>query len=134
MAAPVSLSQTQGVYRAYLEDGTVVDAARLTPEQIQTWIDVRAPHLSEGDAAKERQLYTGVDGKNVSEAQLLVPLEELLPKTQLGSFAKDAISARDVGPLVGERQVNCPTFYCTASVGVCRIYGCSCNGVICVVF
>lgn len=36
-----------GVYRTYIANGTVIDAARLTAAQIQTWIDARAPHLSE---------------------------------------------------------------------------------------
>jgi len=72
-----------GVYRAYLGDGTIVDAARLTSEEVQTWIDARAPLLSAEDAAKERELYTGVDGQSVPEAQLLAPAEELRPKKQL---------------------------------------------------
>ena len=97
-----AFADPDGVYRAYLADGTVVDAARLTPEQIQTWVDARAPHLPESDAAEERLLYTGVDGQNVPEAQLLAPPEELMPKTQLETFAKDAIFARDMGPLVGK--------------------------------
>ena len=129
-----AFADPDGVYRAYLADGTVIDAARLTAEQIQTWVDARAPHLSEDDAAKERQLYTGVDGQSVPEAQLLAPPEELQPKAQLESFTKDAISARDVGPLLEKRQVNCPTFYCMQNSGVCTVYGCSCNGIICVVF
>jgi len=129
-----AFADPDGVYRAYLADGTVVDAARLTADQIQTWVDARAPHLSEDDATKERQLYTGVDGQNVPEAQLLAPPEELQPKAQLESFTKDAISARDVGPLLEKRQVNCPTFYCMQNSGVCTVYGCSCNGIICVVF
>ena len=95
-----AFADPDGVYRAYLADGTVVDAARLTPDQIQTWVDARAPHLSESDAAKERELYTGVDGLDVPEAQLLAPPEELLLKTQLESFAEVLISARDMGPVV----------------------------------
>lgn len=97
-----AFADPDGVYRAYLADGTVVDAAHLTPDQIQTWVNARAPHLPESDAAKERLLYTGVDGQTIPEAQLLAPPEELMPKTQLETFAKDAIFARDVGPLVGK--------------------------------
>jgi len=123
-----------GVYRAYLADGTVVDAARLTSDQIQTWIDARAPHLSESDAAKERQLYTGVDGQNVAETQLLGPAEELKPKTQLEAFAQDSTSTRDLGPLVEKRQIGCPMIYCIDNYGVCRTYGCNCNSVFCQIF
>jgi hypothetical protein len=123
-----------GVYRAYLADGTIIDAARLTSDQVQTWVDARAPHLSEGDAAKERQLYTGVDGQDVPEAQLLAPPQELLPKSQLEAFAKDSTSARDVGPLVGKRQLGCPSLYCTTDYTICGMYGCTCNSVICVLF
>jgi hypothetical protein len=124
-----------GVYRAYLADGTIVDAARLTSDQVQTWVDVRAPHLSESDAAKERELYTGVDGQNVAEAQLLAPAEALQPKKQLEAFAaRGSTSARDVGPLVEKRQLGCPSLYCASDYTVCGLYGCTCNSVICVVF
>lgn len=75
-----------GVYRAYLADGTIVDAARLTSEQVQTFVDARAPHLPEEDAARERQLYADVDGQNVPEAQLLNPAEELKPTKYLEMF------------------------------------------------
>lgn len=123
-----------GVYRAYLADGTIVDAARLTVDQIQSWIVARAPHLSEDEAAKERQLYTGVDGQNVAEAQLLAPSEELQPKAQLESFARESTSTRDLGPLVEKRQIACPSIYCLNNYNVCRVYGCVCNSVICQIF
>lgn len=93
-----AFADPDGVYRAYLADGTVIDAARLTPDQVQTWIDARAPRLSASDAAKERQLYTGVDDRNVPEAQLLAPPEELQPKSQLEAFAEDLKSVRDMSP------------------------------------
>jgi hypothetical protein len=89
-----------GVYRAYLADGTIVDAARLTSEQVQTFVDARAPFQSEEEAAKERQLYTGVDGQNVPEAQLFDPADELRPKALLEGFNRDLTSLRDMGALV----------------------------------
>jgi hypothetical protein len=89
-----------GVYRAYLEDGTIVDAARLTSEQVQTFVDARAPSLSEEDANRERQVYTGVDGQDVPEDQLLDPAEELKPEALLEEFARYSKSPRDMGPLV----------------------------------
>ena len=125
---------SDGVYRGYLADGTIVDAARLTSDQVQTWIDARAPLLSEVDAAKERQLYTGVDGQNVAEDQLLDPAEELRPKAQIEAFSQDSTSARDMGPLVEKRQTSCPTLYCSSRPTVCRVYGCLCNSVLCVVW
>ena len=64
-----------GVYRAYLADGTIVDAARLTSEQVQTFVDARAPHLSEEDAA-----------------------EELKPKKYLQMFPDYSSCIRDTGP------------------------------------
>lgn len=89
-----------GVYRAYLWDGTVVDAARLTSDQVQIWIDARAPHLSEADATKERHLFTGIDGQNVPDDQLLAPSEDVQPKAQLEAFAQSLKSSRDMGPLI----------------------------------
>ena len=91
-----------GVYRAYLADGTIVDAARLTSEQVQTFVNARAPHLSEEDAAKERQLYAGVDGQNVPDAQLLNPAEELKPTKYLEMFPEYSSCIRDKGPFVGK--------------------------------
>lgn len=91
-----------GVYRAYLADGTIVDAARLTSEQVQTFVDARAPHLSEEDAARERQLYVVVDGQDVPEAQLLNPAEELKPTKYLEMFPEYSSCIRDKGPFVGK--------------------------------
>ncbi|KAM0704339.1 hypothetical protein Q7P35_008573 [Cladosporium inversicolor] len=123
-----------GVYRAYLADGTIVDAARLTSDQIQTWVDARAPLLTADDAAKESLLYAGVDGQNVPEAQLLAPAEELKPTTQLEAFAQDSTSTRDVSPLVEKRQLDCPALYCIYNQDVCNIYGCFCNSIVCQIF
>jgi hypothetical protein len=75
-----------GVYRAYLADGTIVDAVRLTADEVQTFVDARAPFMSEEEAAKERQLYTGVDGQNVPEALLFNPADELRPKALLETY------------------------------------------------
>lgn len=88
-----------GVYRAYLADGTIVDAARLTADEVQTFVDARAPSQSEEEAAKERQLYAGVDGQNVPEAQLFDPADELRPKALLEMFNRDLTSLRDMGAL-----------------------------------
>lgn len=124
-----------GVYRTYIANGTVIDAARLTAAQIQTWIDARAPHLSEAEAAKERETLAGIDSQSVSDAQLLAPAEDHKPKALLESFAAEVgISARDEGPLVAKRQggFDCPSFYCVQNAAVCSVYpNCWCNGVLC---
>lgn len=91
-----------GVYRAYLADGMIVDAARLTSEQVQTFVDARAPHLPEEDAARERQLYAGVDGQNVPDAQLLNPAEELKPTKYLEMFPEYSSCIRDKSPFDGK--------------------------------
>lgn len=119
-----------GVYRAYLADGTIVDAARLTADQVQTWVDARAPLLTEDDAAKESQLYAGVDGQNVPEAQLLAPAA----KTQLEASVQDSTSTRDVGPLVEKRQLDCPALYCIYDQYICNRYGCACNSIFCQIY
>jgi hypothetical protein len=122
-----------GVYRAYLTDSTIVDAARLTSDQVQTWIHVWAPLLSDVDTAKEREHYTGVDGQDVAEAQLLAPAEELQSKAQLEASAQQ-MSTRDRGQLVEKRQLDCPSFYCGSNYGLCASYGCNCNSVICMIY
>jgi hypothetical protein len=118
-----------GVYRAYLANGTIIDAARLTSEQVQTWVNARAPYLSAEEAMKERELYTGVNGQDVAEAQLLAPAEALQPKKQLEAFARDSTSALDVGPLVDRRRASCPTIVCLRSPNLCK--ACTCNGILC---
>lgn len=65
-----------GVIRSFGPDGAVVDAARLTNAQLmKTALDHYDPdarnHLEE--------IWSGVDGHNVSDSQLYAPEEHLLP-------------------------------------------------------
>ncbi|KAK4888743.1 hypothetical protein LTR27_012390 [Elasticomyces elasticus] len=92
-----------GVYRLYLADGKVVDAARLTAAQIQTWVDVRAPFLSKADANAERTLYASSNSEAVSDAQLLTPSEDLKPKGQLERLRQTEITLAPRDPLLGKR-------------------------------
>lgn len=46
-----------GVYRAYLVNGTVVDAKRLTRDQIDIWLNARASQLPTAQAEEEHALY-----------------------------------------------------------------------------
>ncbi|KAK5674380.1 hypothetical protein LTS10_012964 [Elasticomyces elasticus] len=97
-----------GVYHLYLADGTVVDAARLTLAQIQTWVDVRAPFLTEADANAERTIYASSNSEAVSDVQLLTPSEDLKPKSQLERLMQTEISLAPRNPLLGKRQVGGP--------------------------
>ncbi|KAK5692192.1 hypothetical protein LTR17_025483 [Elasticomyces elasticus] len=97
-----------GVYRLYLANGTVVDAARLTLAQIQTWVDVRAPFLTEADANAERTIYASSDFEAVSDAQLLTPSEDLKPKSRLERLMQTEITLAPRDPLLGKRQVGGP--------------------------
>ena len=116
---------TDGVFRAYLANGTVVDAARLAAEQVKLWVDFRAPRLSAADAAKEATIYAGLDSLNVPEAQLLSPSESVKPLAMLAKLAGAAVSP--ASPLLAKRQIiNCPSFYCDSNPQVCLNYGCAC--------
>lgn len=71
------------------------------------------------------------------EEELLAPREGVRPVEMLKQMNEggEGVSEREVGPLeVGKRQIGCPSFYCTSNAGVCRRYGCFCNGVICTLF
>ncbi|KAK5692280.1 hypothetical protein LTR17_025409 [Elasticomyces elasticus] len=92
-----------GVYRLYLANGTVIDAARLTVAQIQTWVDVRAPFLTEADAKAERTIYASSNSEAVSDAQLLTPTEDLKPKSQLERLLQTEISFDPRNLLLGKR-------------------------------
>jgi hypothetical protein len=122
-----------GVYRAYLADGAVVDAARLTPEQIQTWIDARAPLLDTTAAEKERATYASANSQNVPDEQLLNPPDSVKPLAQL---AKLAVTPNPMKAF--KRQVlpsgPCPIMsYCVDNFLVCPAeQNCFCNSVICV--
>ncbi|KAK5704362.1 hypothetical protein LTR97_003380 [Elasticomyces elasticus] len=124
-----------GVYRLYLANGTVVDAARVTLAQIQTWVDVRAPYLSEADANAERVIYASSNPEAVPDAQLLTPSEDLKPKSQLERLMQTEISLASRSPLLEKREPNCPLFYCVNTAYVCYNYKkCTCGGAICVHF
>ncbi|EGP88044.1 uncharacterized protein MYCGRDRAFT_92696 [Zymoseptoria tritici IPO323] len=101
-----------GIYRAYLADGSVVDAARLTPEQLQHWLDVRAPLLSASDAENERTTYATANPQDVPEEQLLHPPDEIKPHAQIESMAEFVISPNPNPLQVTKRQVACPPMYC----------------------
>ncbi|KAK4917214.1 hypothetical protein LTR49_014835 [Elasticomyces elasticus] len=91
------------VYRLYLANGMVIDAARLTVAQIQTWVDVRAPFLTEADAKAERTIYASSNSEAVSDAQLLTPTEDLKPKSQLERLLQTEISFDPRNLLLGKR-------------------------------
>lgn len=123
-----------GIYRAYLADGSVVDAARLTPEQLQHWLDVRAPLLSASDAENERTTYATANPQDVPEEQLLHPPDEIKPHAQIESMAEFVISPNPNPLQVTKRQVACPPMYCVYRSGVCQIYGCRCNSAVCTLY
>lgn len=139
---------SDGVYRSYHANGTVLDAARLDSAQIDTWIAaITAPEgivpASELDEVKAK--LAGTDSLGVSDHQLFHPPGDVKPTKMLADFAHGIASlqvtprAAVVGGLVG-RQIdpppppsNCPTVYCLTNPAVCLNYpGCGCNGVICV--
>ena len=114
---------TDGALRAYLPNGTVVDAARLTTEQVQLWVDVRAPRLSEADAAKERTTYA----QNVPESQLLSPPESIKPLAELEKMARAVSSVTPANLLPEKRQIIvCPAFYCDSNPQACYTFVCAC--------
>ncbi len=126
-----------GVYRSYQANGTVVDAARLSKAQINTWLALAEGHLSDTQFAEKQALFDDVDGMTVPEDQLIEPPELVKPTDLLAAYAaSQQISHRDDGPLIDRRlaQVNCLAtgLYCLGAPQRCKIPGCVCNSVICV--
>lgn len=122
------LSIQDGVLRAYLVDGTVADAARLTAEQVQLWVDVRTPRMSKADAEKERAKYAGLDSLDVPDAQLMSPPESVKPHARIAQMTAGDISP--ASPLLEKKQIiNCPALYCDSNPRVCLVYGCACLAV-----
>ena len=125
-----------GVYRSYHSNGTVLDAARLTEDQINTYLSAINGVLSETEFAEKQALFAGVSGLTVPEAQLLNPPEAVKPHDLLDQIAEeDEIVKRNGGGLLAERQtINCPVtgLYCLGAPRNCNVRGCVCNSVICI--
>ena len=128
---------SDGVYRAYAVNGTVISAARLTADEITIYVDARAPALSATDAETERAIFSTVDSSAVPDDELLNPPAAVQP-TELLASVKSYVSPREVGPLeeaAKKRQVTyfCEYFgYCVGNPAACFVgIGCRCNGVFC---
>lgn len=127
-----------GIYRVYVVNGSVADAARLTAEQLETWLLARANsgQLDAAQIAAERKELLLVDGAAVAEAELLHPPEAIKPKEKLALMAtagnvtpRSALQARQDVP-------TCAPLFCVNDAGRCRIVyppgRCICNGSVCV--
>ncbi|KAK3710911.1 hypothetical protein LTR37_009932 [Vermiconidia calcicola] len=99
-------ADVDGVYRAYLDNGTVAAAARMDAVQIETWLSARANsgQLSEAQVANERASFAFANSSAVPDEQLLNPPESVKPA---GNF--EDTTPLDLAPL-GKRQlpVDCP--------------------------
>ncbi|RAK97668.1 uncharacterized protein BO80DRAFT_317555, partial [Aspergillus ibericus CBS 121593] len=67
-----------GVLRSFSSTGTVVDYARLSPEEIQDASELFGtdPHLQQ----EMRKVFRGVDGYDVPSEKLEFPDRELVPR------------------------------------------------------
>ncbi|KAK7732405.1 hypothetical protein SLS63_005083 [Diaporthe eres] len=132
-----------GIYRAYLANGTIVDAARLSKEQIQTYIYAIEGHVSQAEFDAKKAIFAGVDSATVPQEQLLSPPEDVVPTEKISGMQRGFrrsdlppdMSPREESPLV-ERQI-LPCFatgqYCIQQPFSCPQF-CVCNSVICVGF
>ncbi|KAK7752904.1 hypothetical protein SLS62_005063 [Diatrype stigma] len=134
---------SDGVYRSYHANGTVLDAARLNSSQIDTWLAaIAAPEgiVSASELDEVKGQLAGTDSLQVSDHQLFHPPGDVKPTKMLADFSRGVASlqvtprAAVVGGLVGRQfPSNCPAVYCLTNPAVCLNYpGCGCNGVICV--
>ncbi|KAK3675428.1 hypothetical protein LTR78_004511 [Recurvomyces mirabilis] len=82
---------TDGVYRAYLADGTVTDASRLSPQQIQIFLSACEPWESTTEMQELRTIYTDVDSSRIPDEQLLNPSDSARPWDKIAAFA-DAVA------------------------------------------
>lgn len=128
-----------GIYRAYVVSGSVVvDAARLTAEQTETWLLARAGsgQLDEVQIAVERKEVLLADSAAVAEAELLHPPDAIKPKDKLALM----VAAGNVTPrsaLQARQDVpTCAPLFCVNDARRCRIVyppgRCVCNGSVCV--
>ncbi|KAI7778226.1 hypothetical protein LA080_002491 [Diaporthe eres] len=132
-----------GIYRAYLANGTIVDAARLSKEQIQTYISAIEGHVSQAEFDAKRAIFASVDSATVPQEQLLSPPEDVVPTEKISGMQRGSrrsdlppdMSPREEGPLV-QRQI-LPCFatgqYCIQKPFSCPQF-CVCNSIICVGF
>lgn len=134
-----------GVYRAYLVDGTVIDAARLSNVQIETYLSVMedSGELSEERVAAERAAFASTDNAAVPEIELLNPPESVKPLAKLAMVQEEInrspidvgpLERRQRGPLPVIQPCPIPGFYCLATPQTCIRQNpnrCRCNGVYC---
>ncbi|OJD10679.1 hypothetical protein AJ78_08381 [Emergomyces pasteurianus Ep9510] len=77
-----------GIARSYAPDGTVIDAVRLTNEQLME----AAGHQQDPEDKKHlEEIWEGVNGFDVPEQQLLNPHKSLLPR-----MLKDEVLAKEL--------------------------------------
>jgi hypothetical protein len=117
-----------GVYRAYLANGTVVDAVRLTGANIATFLSAveSVGQLSTAQMAEKRTAFANITGLGVPDAQLLDPPEDVKLKEGLEGVAA---SVGEAPPLIVGCKFN---GYCTDDKTGCAKHGlCVCNGVSC---
>ncbi|KAK4560674.1 hypothetical protein LTR86_005252 [Recurvomyces mirabilis] len=82
---------TDGVYRAYRADGTVADASRLSPQQIQIFLSACEAWESTTGMQELRSIYTDVDSSRIPDEQLFIPLDSARPWDKIAAFA-DAVA------------------------------------------
>ncbi|KAK7932157.1 hypothetical protein PG985_002869 [Apiospora marii] len=123
-----------GIYRSYHVNGTVVDAARLTQAQLDTYLAALEQVSGAERAGAERVHFNAVLAATaVPEERLLHPLPEVVPTAKLAAKLDQVKAAAAKGDGLEKRQLGCQaTLYCLDNPSSCVIHSCWCNGVICV--
>jgi hypothetical protein len=126
-----------GVYRSYHVDGHVLDAARLSRAQLNTYLDalegaVTAGEYDEVQLAADRVHFSTVNSAAVPEDQLLHPSIDVVPTAKLahGLQQLHEYESRNGGLARRQYEMCVVHNYCMGTGG-CG-YPCYCNGVICV--
>ncbi|KAK8053198.1 hypothetical protein PG996_012499 [Apiospora saccharicola] len=124
-----------GIYRSYHVNGTVVDAARLTRAQIDTYLAAVEDFAGAERAGAERVHFDAVlAAAAVPEEQLLHPPPEVVPTDELAAKLEQVEKAAkgDGGAEKGELGACEVRLYCWSKQSKCTPHKCWCNGSICV--
>ncbi|KAK8131223.1 hypothetical protein PG984_007661 [Apiospora sp. TS-2023a] len=122
-----------GIYRSYHVNGTVVDAARLTRAQIDTYLAAVEDFAGAERAGAERVHFDAVlAAAAMPEEQLLHPPNEVVPTAKLADKLEQVEKAAKGGVEKGELD-DCQTrLYCIDKPSKCQMHKCWCNGSVCI--
>lgn len=125
-----------GVLRSWSSNGTVLDAAPLDPDQIETYINMREGVVNAQVTTDEKATFANINGLDVPTAQLLNPPVDIYPVKEISNAEASRLAHNGVLPVAAANPLearSCVPAYCYGQNYYCEVYtGChACYGYVC---